>query len=279
MFGMSFIDFLHSYKYKYKLSQENENTFFKEHEMKIMYFLMLASLFSGSLCGLPSQKATQNIVLLGTISFRHPIKTTVELPILYKGNEYEAKVEEKGDTKKAHFELYEQEKPTELYILITEYLTLPTQANIEHLSTSSDHPYRLFKLTLSNEHDPENNAHVLSLAKNELPEINEHWIMKEMDNSIKTASIPDNTIIFFMNPDLIQNLAPSIWQHESSIMRLPEIIFKEDITKEEVCDLAVKMKLALLDFKFFHKKTNSAFIPYANNRILSMPFSPRRSHV
>ena len=89
---------------------------------------------------------SKSSILLGSIQFTHSVDREVELPILYKGKEHNAKVETNGDTRKAHFELYETEKPDELYILITEYLSLPENPNIQHLCTSPHHAYRLFKL-------------------------------------------------------------------------------------------------------------------------------------
>lgn len=225
--------------------------------MKCIKLFVVVS-FISSLVSAAMQEPTRTTVILGSIQFENSLDQGLELPILYKGNEYEAKIEEKGDKKKAHFELYEQSKPTELFMVITEYLTLPAQTSIKHLSTSSAHSYRLWKLTLCDDNDTN------------------MWTIKELDHIKKNLSIPDATIIFFMNPEMIDHLEPTSWQQNSSIMRLPTIVFKKNISKEDVSDVAAKMKLAFLDFKFFHKKTHSAFVPYANNRILSMPCSPRR---
>jgi hypothetical protein len=207
--------------------------------------------------------ASKNNILLGTIQFRHPVDREVEYPISYKGKECVAKVEINGDTRKAHFELYEDEKISELYLLITEYLSKPDSHDIQHLITSKEHTYHLYKLTKKN---CEENKEML-----------ETWHITEITSQKKEIAIPDTTIILFMPPESIDTVQALTWTKDSNVIHLPIIKLKETVTKEYLYTIADKMKLAFLDFKFLHKKANLASIPFANNRLLSMPFTTRRS--
>ncbi|MGE0206458.1 MAG: hypothetical protein AB7R69_01265 [Candidatus Babeliales bacterium] len=210
-------------------------------------------------CANTSFPMPKSVILLGSIQFNVSIDRELELPILFKGKEYSAKVETTGDSHKAHFELYEEEKPETLYVLITDYLALPENTLVESLSTSPDHPYRFFKLT-----------------RTILDDGTSTWSIEEVISKQKSIKIPDNTIITFINPNVVEKIQPMPWHKESNILQLPIIKLKESITKAMLYDLADKMKLSLLDFKFLHKKANLASIPYANNRMLSMPFNTRK---
>ena len=210
---------------------------------------------------------SKNTILLGSIQFNQSVDREIELPVLYKGKEYNAKVEKNGDSRKAHFELYEEEKPQELYVLITEYLSLPENPNVEHLCTSEHHNYRLFKLTC-----------IKVENTNDSNEMFDTWRVEEVSSSKKIVAIPDNTIIVFMDPKAIEKIQPISWSTESNIMRIPMIKLKESLTKNALYDMADKMKLTLLDSKFLHKKAHLASIPYANNRLLSMPFATQRAY-
>ncbi len=235
---------------------------------------MLPLLFVGSVVGSfyqPNQ--FKQTVLLGSIALPQSIDREIAFPILYKGNEYEAKVEMKGDAKKAHFELHTALQPKTLFILITEYLSLPNGPSIKHLATSPEHPYRLFKLTLQS-HDFNQTD-----STKKAPEALSTWAIEELHTKTKPLEIPDTTIIIFTDPQAIKNLEPIAWVTESNIMRLPTIAFKENISQETLQDLAAQMKLALMDFKFLHKKTHCAFVPVANNRIISMPVATGRVRV
>lgn len=206
---------------------------------------------------------TKNNILLGSIQFKQPVDREVELPILYKGKEYVAKVETNGDTRKAHFELYEEEKISEMYLLVTEYLSIPESPDIQYLTTSNMHDHHFYKLT--------------KISCDEPKSIFETWRIQEITSSKKEITIPDSTIIVFMSPDALESIQPLTWTKDSNVIHFPVLKLKETLTKHDLYRIADKMKLAFLDFKFLHKKANLASIPFSNNRLLSMPFNTRRS--
>jgi hypothetical protein len=243
-------------------------------KMKKLPYLVLPLFFIGSAHGL--SMPFKETILLGSIALPQPLKREIAFPVLYKGNEYEATVEMTGDAKMAHFELHTALKPKTLFLLATESLALPNEPNVKHLTTSPDHEYRLFKLTLQ--------PHELNITDSTKKEsvAMSTWQVEELNElyvSNKPLEIPDITIILFTNPHAIKELEISPWVTESNIMRLPTIVFNIDISPDALQDLAAQMKLALMDFKFLHKKMHCTTIPFANNRIISMPVTNGRVRV
>ena len=236
--------------------------------MRIFTLLILCLLTGHAYSAINSILPSRNTILLGSIQFAQPVDREIEFPILFKGKEYVAKVESNGDTRKAHFELYDDEKSDELYLLVSEYLALPENSDIRHLCTSPSHSYRLFKLKRVRVTDSNNPKEMLDT-----------WQIEEITTSKKSFEIPDETIIVFMDPEMIEKIQPLPWTHESNVIHFPIIKLKETATKNVLYDMADRMKLSLIDFKFLHKKANLASIPFANNRLLSMPFSTRRGTV
>jgi hypothetical protein len=222
-------------------------------------FALLFLLFSHNTQALSPSVST---ILLGSIQFNYSLQE-IDIPIFYKGQWYTAKIESNGDLRKAHFELYEEEKPNQLYIVFTEYIEQPQDINFEHLKTSRHHTYRFFKLT------KELTAESLHST----------WIIEELESSIQTRPLPDNTIIMFINPQLIEKLHPITWPRDSNLIRLPMVKIHEAISKTALYEMINKVQLALIDLNLFHKKAHLASVPYANNRLLSMPFSSRKIRV
>lgn len=233
--------------------------------MKYMgkYLILVLCIFTISISA-----SVKHITLLGSLH-AHNIEAMDGLPLVYKGCEYDVRVEIFGEKKKAYFELYDEEKPRILYLIVTEYLKQPEENNIEHLCTSSDHPYRIFKLTRSLD-----KTVVLDLLQLINLEAQETWLIEELDNSIKNFKIPDNTVIVFMPSTMLDHIEPVTSVNVGTTLTLPTLVFKAHDTTQ-LKDITARMKLAFLDFKLLHKKPYKAFVPCANNHILSMPFTPR----
>src|ERR1700721_3155901 len=73
----------------------------------------------------PRPVAEKNITLFGSVKCLTSIEDLAGLPISFKGNDYDIKVEKKADSTKAEFELYDDTKSSCIYILFTEYLKQP----------------------------------------------------------------------------------------------------------------------------------------------------------
>lgn len=215
-------------------------------------FFIIASFIPLSAINVPND----TVILLGSLQFSNVVNQ-IDFPILYKGNEYAARIEVKGET--AHFELYDSERPEELHILVTESLSLPNSTEVAHLKTSPKHAYKLFKLLLKRS----------DTAK----EATYHWQIEELDTTQQPFVIPDATIIIFLDPSLIEKIEKSSELKETNIFYLPTIVLKS-MAAGFMENLATIMKLNSLDFKFFHKKSSYAYVPYTNNIVLSMPYMP-----
>ncbi|MEX0940341.1 MAG: hypothetical protein WDZ41_03200 [Candidatus Babeliales bacterium] len=219
---------------------------------------------------LPFQLRPHNIILLGSIQLNQPLDGW-EIPISYKGQPYKAEVDADGDTRKAHFELHDEEMPKELFIMITEGLAQPIDINITHLQTSPNHQYRLFRLTKTAPSD----ATQVNAKRNQMSS----WQIEELDNKKKYLIIPDNTIIFFMDCTIVAELENISWPTTSNIIPLPSLNIKKEIPREKLTDLAIQMELAFCDFKFLHKKPLNNSIAYTNDRIISMPYLSKKIRI
>lgn len=209
---------------------------------------------------------SQHITILGSVRCAFP-ESLLGLPVLYKGGEYD--LNRKGD-----FELYENQKPSSIFVIFTEYLEIPDENNIAHLKTSPNHPYLYYKLTKTIKEVVDTNR--LDLIKNRaMIEVTETWDIEKLDATEKMLEIPDNTVIIFLDPDLVDHLEEVVWSAATTGLRLPTVVLKDNVKEQVLADLAVRMKLAFLDFRFMHKKPYKAYMPCGNNHILSMPFRPR----
>src|SRR6516165_4487771 len=93
--------------------------------------------------------ASKQITLFGFISSAQGTEELAGLPVFYKGGEYGISVDKESEIRKATFELYEEDKPSQLYILAVspEDLKLPEANHFEHLELITGKPYKLYKLS------------------------------------------------------------------------------------------------------------------------------------
>lgn len=247
--------------------------------MKKIWLLFFIGIAFNAIQAIGHLKLQKNTVLLGSITFQNHAEKSLAMPILYKGNEYKATIETHGDTRKAHFELYDAEVPQELYFLVTEYLATPENPYVQHLETSPEHEYRLFKLTRYQLSNLETQTHKQATSSNNIEQTEfSSWHIQEEKNIKKSRIIPDNTIILLgINPSYIDSLRAMPWAKESAIVFLPTIIMNDMKTASALEDLTAKMKIAVMDFMFLHPKLNQKTSkPVASNCILSMPTNQHR---
>jgi hypothetical protein len=214
-----------------------------------------------------ASSSSQHITLLGSIATDFP-ESLVGLPISYKGVEYS--VSDKGD-----IELYDNEKPLELYIIITEYLKKPDENSIKHHETSPDHPYLYYKLTkitkeLSQPQKTES-ARLLSPT-----EYQDTWHIEQLDNTAQSMVIPDNTVIIIFDAALVEGLQEVAWPAHNTSLRLPTVVLKPFANGAALKNVVHRMKCGFgIDFKCMHKRPYRAYMPCGTNHLLSMPFRPR----
>ncbi len=221
--------------------------------------LLMVLLASGSI-----QSKT---IMVGWIQYPKDIENPPSLYMFYKGREHPIDLEHAMQApKKGFYEIYEQAAPAELYLVVTQDLQRPENVDeLNHFRTSAQHPYRYFKLTRKKS----------LVEKKEV----EFWDIQEQSHKEKVIELPDNTIIFWMNPAFIEKLESDTWQPGDSVIKLPRIIFNASITKEDLNEVAAQSLFgAFLDFRVLHKKITKTIIPYANNRVISLP-NPQNRYI
>ena len=211
---------------------------------------------------------------IGDIQFPMSIESIPPLPpILYKGTEHPIDLDFQGNRvpRKARYELYEHRMCQEFYMLITEYLKVPDSNDFAHLETSAKYPYKLYHIqratkikTIVDEHQ------TMSAVQPAVGERIEYWEIKELDNTNPEIAIPDNTIIFLMNPTFV-DLISEPWRPDDAVIRLPTILFKNTLDEKTLHDIGAKMVCAIVDFRCIHKKPTKTTTAYAQNRSIAVP--------
>jgi hypothetical protein len=96
-----------------------------------------------------------------------------------------------------------------------------------------------------------NYKHYFLQRKNDLNNLeNYRWIIYET-NGNKGFSIPENTLIVFLDPSYVDTLETTTWKKETNLIALPTITLTKDTLLEEA---SIKSVLAALDTDPFHRK-------------------------
>lgn len=232
---------------------------------KLLFYLVLGvqcvtSVLSGN---------DEKLLVTGLMQFPSSIIKPPSLKVLYQGYKYPVEVmsEVQRKCQKGHFELYIDSNCKELYILIAENLQRPDENNFEHLKTSPNFSYRLYKL-VRYEVAPETKEDSLKIS----------WSIHQVEHAQQETVLPNNTIILFMPPAMIAKLEEDPWFAEQHVARLPRIIFHETVAEKELNEAANKMTLALLDFELFHAELPKRFM-ITESRIVAMPYLQRTLHI
>lgn len=220
------------------------------------------------------KSSTTSSIFQGSVKFPTQVQDLPHLSILYKGNEYKIEVDQDSSGNKGYFELYEQPRYNELYLIVTESLQSPKQNSIKCLKTSALFPYKLFKLTRSSKTIESDILE--SEEKTKQKRTIEFWSIQECDNSKKDVDLPDNTIVFPMDPTVVLGLKEESWDADDNIIKLPTIMFQESLENSTMQDIAARVACALIDVKFMHTKLSMSekmtndrklVLPLANNSI------------
>lgn len=208
--------------------------------------------------------ARQDGAFIGSLRFPSTITKAPDMKILYKGRVVDVEMDEinQGIGHIASFQISEDKECKELYVLITQDLKKPSENNFTKFQTSAKHPYRFFRLR-KNKFFQEN-----AEGKNELQE---SWLVQEYTEHKDTIDLPDNTLIIFINPEHIETLE-SVAVKSGSLLRLPEIVFKDSIGQTEIDDIGVKMELALVNLKPFHTRPAKRVLQVAKNHSISLDY-------
>lgn len=224
--------------------------------------------------GVAIDASSKQITLFGAISGPHSEQLS-GLPILFKGGLYAATTDKESDVKRAHFELYDDTKQSALHFLIikADDLEIPCANDFSHLKIVDKKPYKLYKLTKYTVDMPPLDP-VAVLGNKQLAEWRDSWHVAEiqLDDEL---TVPDATVIVFMDPAFVNRLEVDQWSATGTGIKLPTIHLRESITKQMLVLMKDMMIMGSINFRAFHKKPFKAIVPYAQNRLISMPFTPR----
>lgn len=218
-----------------------------------------------------SRTMNQICIFSGRVLVPDKIEIAQPLHIFYKGAYYEippsGAIHERNSVQ---FEFYEKEAVDSLYLLVTENLEQPQDNTINHFTTCPSAPYRFFKLERCSF-----NITATSQPKAKIEKMHS-WRITELDSSLKKREIPDNTVIFFMNPAFVELLDSQSWAADSAVIKLPQIVLKKNIKQEDFDQILVKIALTMPDFNPFHGKPSIVQrFHQQGNIMLSMPRVPQ----
>lgn len=218
---------------------------------------------------------TKSSTLFGSVYVNKGVQELAGLRVFYKGGEYSITVAPDADTKKADFELYDDEKPTYVHMVISDDFKKPAENTVAHWQTLPEHPYRYYRLTRYSLIETVAEDTNFNTIKKGLFDHKDSWEIEELDNTKSTLVIPDNAIIVFMPADIVERLEPISWLSNNTSVKLPVIVLKETLTVPMLRDILARVSATLPDFRAWHKEPFKAYVPYTSNHILSMPFTPR----
>lgn len=206
-------------------------------------------------------------IFYGTICYPLSIINPPALaPLLYHGQEIPLTMPlSDQQPKKCTFEIVENRNLSHIYMIITEDFARPKNNEIIALETAAEFPYRLFKLTIITQELLCDNSTTKTTLQPQ-----KSWLIQEMDNKEPVIKIPENTIIFFMDPSFV-SLENVTWAIDDAVAKLPTIAFNNELDQKTLDATATKLLLSsYLDFRPLHKKVKP-IQKTAHNRIISVP--------
>lgn len=207
---------------------------------KIIFFMV--SFFSLSL---------ESKMFLGKVVF--PEKIVPTLRLYYNGKNLTTDTKKNEEYKTVPFSMDESLWVQDLNILICSKVSYSSENNnITNLRVPTSEPYKFYALEATRAHN-EVGKEVLSWKVSE----------EELENNI----IPDNTIIFIFDPQLVEGLDVPTWNKEDQMRLLPGIVMDKKTT---VNDFVRAMNIACLsgmDVDICHQK--AATKSTQNDRIVA----------
>ncbi|HEX2978453.1 MAG TPA: hypothetical protein VHO47_05015 [Candidatus Babeliales bacterium] len=245
-------------------------------------FLLMVLAASGLFIVFPTMQvsagsqATKQVTIFGFISSPNGTEDLGGLPVCYKGGLYSVSVDKESEIRKAAFEIYEDEKPNQIHILImsSEDLKIPDANHIEHLELATKASYKLYKLSKYTVDMPQIDPLELLQNKKSI-EWRDSWRVQEIRFKDAEMTVPDNTVIIFMNPEYVDRLDVREWASGGTSIYLPTIAIKDSVTKGMIRAMRDRMVIGGINLRSFHKKPFKAIVQCASNRLISIPFNAR----
>jgi len=193
---------------------------------------------------------------LGSISLPRPLLVeSVDLSLYYKGNKLPLDMSPEKTVRKFHhnkeyinkveikaipYSLVEAKAVQSFHMLICENVSVSSRSNtVQHLCVPKDVSYRYFILHGARQYD-ENNQVDGCL-----------WSVQEQSLHGEQA-VPDNTIVFVFDADLIEGLEVKSWAQNSNVRLMPDIVIKKTATESDLKQAIVQARLAAMDLDAIH---------------------------
>jgi hypothetical protein len=189
----------------------------------------------------------------GSIQFAN--KMEYDLCLFYKGEKLA--VEHHRTAPMVEFSFLDQHNIHTIYLLITDTLTLCTQTTntLQALTISPTHQYLCYQLQATRETVAAHTDDMLT------------WHINPYQ--IHDNKIPDNTLIFLFNPNLVAGLKVASWKPENMFRVIPTILIHPQATGAELERAMAIARLAALDVEQIHSKKNLATPESSTGAILT----------
>lgn len=180
----------------------------------------------------------QTKLFSGSIEF--PVTMEYDLCLFYKGQKLE--VEQNKTSNIVQFSFVDTKETQTIYFIVAPTLACCTeQANtVKHLRLPKDCQYICYQLQAQREITDEN-YQLLT------------W--KIQDFELEGRVIPQNSLIFLFDPNLIAGLKVQSWKPENVFRIVPTLIVSPTETVHSIGRAMVTARLAALDIDAIHAKT------------------------
>ncbi|HSW75538.1 MAG TPA: hypothetical protein VLG50_00690 [Candidatus Saccharimonadales bacterium] len=173
----------------------------------------------------------------GSIEF--PVQMEYDLCLFYKGQKLE--IEQNKTSNIVQFSFIDSKETQTVYLIIAPTLScLTEQANtVHHLQLPNDCQYICYKLQAQREISDEN-YQLLT------------W--KIEDHELENRIIPQNSLIFLFDPNLIAGLKVQSWKPENVFRIIPTLVVNPKATACSIGRAMMTARLAALDIDVIHAK-------------------------
>ncbi len=202
-------------------------------------------------------------ICLGSVKFPMSVKNT-NLNIFYKGKKLSIDVHNKEkEVKLIPYSLEEKKSNQQFHMIICSecepcnYTGSEKNNTIKYLYVPAKVQYKFYTLCAARSYNDEGvvDGYLWTCIDERL-----------LDDNI----IPDNTIIFIFDADLVEGLNVKSWEQGSSARILPEIVIKKTVSKNDLYDALDRGSLASLPLNAIHQHNVTCVKQMGKQSVLSI---------
>lgn len=189
------------------------------------------------LCSAQSTLCISTKMFSGSIEF--PISSDYDVCLFYKGQKLEFETHQ--STPFVQFTFVDSSKTQTLYLIITNSLSCYSKEsnNVECLCVADESSYLCYQLQGQRELDEQGNQIL-------------NW--QSSSYYLPKGQIPENSVIFLFDPNLISGLKIQSWKPENVFRIIPTIVINPTSTIEQIQRALIVARLAALDIDAIHRK-------------------------